>query len=140
MNIVTAGFWQLYRAITQTWRRNQSLVYLIGYFLLGDSLKTTVTVIAILQNSIAEYDTLTLTHLLLVGIAAQAVGIYTFWWIQQKFAFGTKTMFTAAMISIIVLDAWGKIGIWTQKFRLPPRLGMRVDASGGWDEINATWL
>lgn len=103
MNIVTAGFWQLYRAMTQTWRRNQSLLYLIGYFLHGDSLTTTVTVIATLQNSVVEYDILTLTYLLLVGIAAQAVGIYTFWWIQQRFAFGTKTLFTAAMIGIIVL-------------------------------------
>ncbi|KAL8750597.1 MAG: hypothetical protein Q9199_006957 [Rusavskia elegans] len=117
------GFWQFYRAITQIWRRNQNLLYLIGYFLLGDSLNTTVTVIATLQNSIVEYDILTLTYLLLLGIVAQAVGIYTFWWIQQRFAFGTKTLFTAAMIGIIVLDAWGMIGIWTQSFGLPPRLG-----------------
>ena len=74
-----------------------------GYFLLGDSLNTTVTVIATLQNTIVEYDTLTLTYLLLVGIAAQAVGIYSFWWVQQKFRLGTKTMFTAVMIGIILL-------------------------------------
>lgn len=30
MSIVTAGFWQLYRAITQIWRLKQSLLYLIG--------------------------------------------------------------------------------------------------------------
>ncbi|KAL8628548.1 hypothetical protein Q9189_005733 [Teloschistes chrysophthalmus] len=103
MNIVTAGFWQLYRAITQIWRLKQSLLYLIGYFLLGDSLNTTVTVIATLQNEIVAYDTLELTYLLLVGIAAQAVGIYSFWWIQQRFAYGTKTMFTAVMVGIILL-------------------------------------
>ncbi|KAI4196914.1 MAG: hypothetical protein LQ350_006227 [Teloschistes chrysophthalmus] len=120
---VTAGFWQLYRAITQIWRLKQSLLYLIGesptlsthnrdasllitlegYFLLGDSLNTTVTVIATLQNEIVAYDTLELTYLLLVGIAAQAVGIYSFWWIQQRFAYGTKTMFTAVMVGIILL-------------------------------------
>ncbi|KAL8791089.1 MAG: hypothetical protein Q9213_000296 [Squamulea squamosa] len=116
MNIVTAGLWQLYRAITQIWRLKQSLLYLIGYFLLGDSLNTTVTVVATLQNSIVEYDTLTLTYLLLVGIAAQAIGIYTFWWVQRRFGFGTKTMFTAVMVGIIVLDGWGMIGIWTQNF------------------------
>ncbi|KAL8947156.1 MAG: hypothetical protein Q9222_006525 [Ikaeria aurantiellina] len=98
-----AGFWQLYRAITQIWRLKQSLLYLIGYFLLGDSLNTTVTVIATLQNTIVEYDTLTLTYLLLVGIAAQAVGIYSFWWIQRRFRLGTKTMFTAIMIGIVML-------------------------------------
>ncbi|KAL8837614.1 MAG: hypothetical protein Q9170_002457 [Blastenia crenularia] len=103
MNVVSAGFWQLYRAITQIWRLKQSLLYLIGYFLLGDSLNTTVTVIATLQNTIVEYDTLTLTYVLLVGIAAQAVGIYSYWWIQQRFRLGTKTMFIAVMIGIVLL-------------------------------------
>lgn len=79
------------------------LITLEGYFLLGDSLNTTVTVIATLQNEIVAYDTLELTYLLLVGIAAQAVGIYSFWWIQQRFAYGTKTMFTAVMVGIILL-------------------------------------
>ncbi|CAL8581326.1 hypothetical protein XPA_007025 [Xanthoria parietina] len=116
MNIVTAGIWQLHRAITQIWHLKQSLLYLIGYFLLGDSLNTTVTVIATLQNSIVAYDTLTLTYLLLVGIAAQAAGIYTFWWLQRRFCLGTKTMFTAVMAAIVVLDAWGMIGIWTPRF------------------------
>ncbi|KAL8715075.1 MAG: hypothetical protein Q9220_001032 [cf. Caloplaca sp. 1 TL-2023] len=116
MNIVMAGFWQLYRAISQIWRLKQSLLYLIGYFLLGDSLNTTVTVIATLQNTIVEYDTLTLTYLFLVGIAAQAIGIYSFWWIQRRFGLDTKKMFIAVMIGIVVLDGWGMIGIWTQSF------------------------
>ena len=116
MNIVKVGLWQLYRALTQIWKLKQSLIYLVGYFLLGDSLNTTVTVIATLQNSIVAYDTLTLTYLLLVGIAAQAVGIYSFWWIQQRFQLSTKTMFNAIMIGIILLDGWGMIGIWTQRF------------------------
>ena len=115
------GFWQLYRALTQIWRLKQSLIYLIGnidslifsnnsilkislgYFLLGDSLNTTVTVIGTLQNSIVAYDTLTLTYLLLEGIAAQAVGIYAYWWIQRKLKLSTKTMFNAVMIGIILL-------------------------------------
>lgn len=75
----------------------------LGYFLLGDSLNTTVTVIATLQNSVVEYDTLSLTYLLLVGIAAQAIGIYAFWWIQQRYGLSTKTMFNAVMAAIILL-------------------------------------
>lgn len=75
----------------------------LGYFLLGDSLNTTVTVVATLQNTVVEYKTLTLTYLLLVGIAAQAVGIYTFWWSQQRFRLGTKTMFNTVAIGIILL-------------------------------------
>lgn len=87
-----------------------------GYFLLGDSLNTTVTVIGTLQNSIVAYNTLDLTYLLIVGIGAQAVGIFSFWHIQKRFSLSTKTMFNAVAVAIILLDAWGMIGIWTQKF------------------------
>jgi len=116
MNIVKAGFLNLYAAVGQIWHLKQSLGYLIGYFLLGDSLNTTVTVIATLQNSIVAFNSLQLTYLLIVGIAAQAVGIYVFWSIQRRFRLPTKTMFNAVIIFIILLDGWGMIGIWTQKF------------------------
>ncbi|PWY73584.1 MFS general substrate transporter [Aspergillus heteromorphus CBS 117.55] len=100
----------------QVLKLKQSLYYLVGYFLLGDSLNTTVTVISTLQNSIVSYNTLQLTYLLLVGIAAQAIGIYAFWYAQQRFNLSTKTMFNLVAVSIILLDGWGMIGIWTQKF------------------------
>ncbi|EME41445.1 hypothetical protein DOTSEDRAFT_176582 [Dothistroma septosporum NZE10] len=116
MNIVLAGFWQLYRAFKEVWQLRQSLFYLIGYFLLGDSLNTTVTVIATLQNEIVAYNTLELTYLLIVGIAAQAVGIFAFWNIQKRFQLPTKTMFNAVAVGIILLDGWGMIGIWTNRF------------------------
>ncbi|RHZ64032.1 hypothetical protein CDV55_102880 [Aspergillus turcosus] len=115
-NIIVAGFMQLYHAGREVWKLKQSLLYLIGYFLLGDSLNTTVTVIATLQNSIVAYNTLELTYLLIVGIAAQALGIYAFWFIQQRYNLGTKTMFNAIAVGIILLDGWGMIGIWTQRF------------------------
>ncbi len=135
MNIVSVGFWQLYRAFKQIWRLKQSLLYLVGkhplsppislypltllslgYFLLGDSLNTTVTVIATLQNEVVLFNTLTLTYILIVGIAAQLVGIWAFWTIQKRFSLSTKVMFDAVMVGIILLDGWGMIGIWTQKF------------------------
>ncbi|KAJ5081777.1 hypothetical protein NUU61_010041 [Penicillium alfredii] len=115
-SVLIAGLWQLWHAMQQIWKLKQSLVYLIGYFLLGDSLNTTVTVIATLQNTVVAYNTLQLTYLLIVGIAAQAVGIYAFWFTQQKFKLGTKTMFNAIACAIILLDGWGMIGIWTQRF------------------------
>jgi hypothetical protein len=87
-----------------------------GYFLLSDSLNTTVTVIATLQNSIVAYDTLELTYLLIVGIAAQGAGMYAFWWVQKRYGLSTKTMFNAVAVGIILLDGWGMIGIWTQNF------------------------
>ncbi|KEF53743.1 uncharacterized protein A1O9_10144 [Exophiala aquamarina CBS 119918] len=116
MNIVGVGFWNIYRAIVQIWELKQTLLYLIGYFLLGDSLNTTVTVIATLQNSVVSYNTLKLTYLLIVGIAAQLIGIYSFWLIQKRFGLSTKVMFDAVMLGILLLDAWGMIGIWSQKF------------------------
>ena len=88
----------------------------LGYFLLGDSLNTTVTVAATLQNTVVSYNTLTLTYLLIVGIAAQLAGIFGFWSIQKRFRLSTKVMFDAVMVGIVLLDGWGMIGIWTQKF------------------------
>ncbi|CZT15835.1 probable autophagy protein (Atg22) [Ramularia collo-cygni] len=133
MNIVLAGFWQLRRAVAEIWQLRQSLFYLIGnvlqypvqkrlltaclgYFLLGDSLNTTVTVIGTLQNEIVAYNTLQLTYLLIVGIAAQAAGIWIFWNVQKRYDLSTKTMFNAVAVGIILLDGWGMIGIWTQSF------------------------
>lgn len=115
-NIVTVGFWQLYEALTQIRQLKQSLIFLAGYFLIGDSLNTTVTVISTLQNQIVAYDTLKLTYLLIVGIVAQGAGIGGFWLIQKKFNLSAKTMFNAVMVSIILLDGWGMIGNWTDKF------------------------
>jgi MFS-type transporter involved in bile tolerance (Atg22 family) len=116
MNLVSVGFWQLYEAMTKIWHLKQSLIYLIGYFLLGDSLNTTVTVIGTLQNQVVSYDTLTLTYLLIVGIVAQAAGIGLFWLIQKRFDVSAKTMFNAVMVGIVLLDGWGMVGNWTDKF------------------------
>ncbi|EFY85468.1 autophagy protein (Atg22), putative [Metarhizium acridum CQMa 102] len=115
-NIVTVGLWQLYEALTQIWRLKQSLVYLAGYFLLGDSLNTTVTVIATLQNQVVSYNTLTLTYLLIVGVGTQALGIGGFWLIQKSFNLSAKTMFNAVMVFIVLLDGWGMVGNWTDRF------------------------
>ncbi|KIY03112.1 uncharacterized protein Z520_01579 [Fonsecaea multimorphosa CBS 102226] len=115
-NIISVGFWNIWRALCQIWELKQSLLYLVGYFLLGDSLNTTVTVIATLQNSVVSYNTLTLTYLLIVGIAAQGAGILIYWLIQKRYGLSTKTMFDAVMIGILLLDGWGMIGIWTQAF------------------------
>ena len=72
--------------------------------------------VSTLQNTVVEYSTLTLTYLLIVGIVAQAIGIYSFWWAQRRFVLGTKTMFNTIAVGIIVLDGWGMVGIWQQHF------------------------
>ncbi|KAL3442770.1 autophagy-related protein 22-like protein [Aspergillus insuetus] len=114
-SIIMVGLSQLYFAMRQVWKLKQSLLYLAGYFLLGDSLNTTVTLISTLQNSLVAYNTLQLTYLLLVGITTQAVGIYVFWAVQKQYKLGTKTMFNVVGFSILMLDGWGMIGIWTNK-------------------------
>ncbi|TVY42175.1 Autophagy-related protein [Lachnellula occidentalis] len=86
------------------------------YFLLGDSLNTTFTVVTTLQNTIVAYNALQLAYLLILGITAQGLGIFTFWWCQKRFKLGTKTMFNIVAVSIVSLDAWGMIGVWTDRF------------------------
>lgn len=113
MNIVTVTFWTLWRAVVQIYKLKQTLLYLIGFFLLGDSLNTSVTVIGTLQNSVVSYNTLTLTYLLIVGIAAQLVGIGAFWYAQKRFGWSTKFMFNIVVLGIVLLDLYGMIGVWT---------------------------
>ncbi|KAL4818969.1 autophagy-related protein 22-like protein [Aspergillus spinulosporus] len=115
-SIVVAGLKQIYVAARQIWRLKQSLLYLVGYFLLGDSLNTTVTVISTLQNNIVAYNTLQLTYLLIVGITAQAIGIYAFWHIQTRLNLSPLVLFHIIVAAVIVLDLWGMIGIFTNRF------------------------
>lgn len=115
-NIFTVGIWQLYEAFTQIWKLKQSLIFLVGYFLLGDALNTTVTLVATLQNEIVNFNSLQLTYLLMVNIVAQTIGISTFWLVQKRYNFRPKTMFCVIMVSVILLDAWGMVGNWTTRF------------------------
>ncbi|TQV96993.1 autophagy protein (Atg22) [Cordyceps javanica] len=114
--IFTVGIWQLYEAFTQIWKLKQSLIFLVGYFLLGDALNTTVTLVATLQNEIVNFNSLQLTYLLMVNIVAQTIGISVFWLAQKRYNLRPKTMFSVIMLSVILLDAWGMIGNWTTKF------------------------
>lgn len=84
--------------------------------MLGDALNTTVTVISTLQAELVSYSAIQTTYLLLVGIAAQAVGIGAFWWLQRRFNLSAHVMFNAVAVAIVLLDIWGMIGIWTNKF------------------------
>ena len=79
-------------------------------------------------SNAVEYSTLSLTYLLLVGIAAQAIGIYAFWFIQKKYHLSVKTMFNAIAIGIILLDGWGLVGIFQQRFGMGNRNARATDA------------
>ncbi|CAK5268199.1 unnamed protein product [Mycena citricolor] len=130
--LLTIGFKQTYVAFRECLRLKQTFLYLIFYFLMGDVLNTTVTVIGTLQNSVVAYSTLQLTLLLIVGIAAQAAGIYAFWVVQKRFRISTKAMLSFNVFWIIVsllcadqtliepkfqvLTIWGLIGVHTDKF------------------------
>ncbi|KAF8239646.1 hypothetical protein L208DRAFT_1236436 [Tricholoma matsutake] len=112
----TIGFTQAYVAFRECMRLKQTFFYLVFYFLMGDVLNTTVTVIGTLQNSVVAYSTFQLTLLLIVGIVAQGLGIYVFWLVQNRFKISTKTMLSFNVFWIIVLTIWGLIGVHTNKF------------------------
>ncbi|PCH42077.1 hypothetical protein WOLCODRAFT_137679 [Wolfiporia cocos MD-104 SS10] len=115
-SLLTVGFRQTYVAFRECLQLKQTFLYLIFYFLMGDVLNTTVTVIGTLQNSVVSYSTMQLTLLLIVGIVTQALGIYLFWIVQKKFKISTKAMLSFNVFWIIVLTIWGLIGIHTNKF------------------------
>ncbi|KAJ3778082.1 MFS general substrate transporter [Lentinula raphanica] len=115
-SIFAVGFKQTYVAFRECAKLKQTFLYLVFYFLMGDVLNTTVTVIGTLQNSLVSYSTLQLTLLLIVGIVAQAIGIYSFWLVQKRFSISTKTMLTFNACWIIILTIWGLIGVHTDKF------------------------
>jgi len=114
--LLTIGFTQACVAFKECRQLKQTLLYLIFYFLMGDVLNTTITVIATLQNSVVQYSTLDLTLLLIVGIAAQGLGIYVFWMTQRHFKISTKAMLSFNVFWIIVLTAWGLAGVHTNRF------------------------
>ncbi|KAI0319520.1 MFS general substrate transporter [Amylostereum chailletii] len=115
-SLLTVGFKQTYVAFRECMRLKQTFLYLIFYFLMGDVLNTTVTVIGTLQNSVVSYSTLQLTELLIVGIVAQGLGIYLFWLVQKKYQISTKRMLFFNVFWILMLTVWGLIGIHTDKF------------------------
>ncbi|KAF8141086.1 autophagy-related protein 22-like protein [Mycena galopus ATCC 62051] len=114
--LLTIGFKQTYVAFRECMRLKQTFLYLVFYFLMGDVLNTTVTVIGTLQNSVVAYSTLQLTLLLIVGIVAQGLGIYVFWLVQKRFKISTKAMLSFNVFWIIILTIWGLIGVHTDKF------------------------
>jgi len=115
-SLLTVGFKQTYIAFRECLRLKQTFLYLIFYFLMGDVLNTTVTVIATLQNSVVSYSTLQLTLLLIVGIVTQGLGIYIFWIVQKRFQISTKVMLSFNVFWILILTVWGLIGVHTNKF------------------------
>ncbi|KAJ6512840.1 MFS general substrate transporter [Mycena sanguinolenta] len=114
--LLTVGFKQTYVAFRECLRLKHTFLYLVFYFLMGDVLNTTVTVIGTLQNSVVSYSTFQLTLLLIVGIVAQGAGIYAFWLVQKRFKISTKAMLSFNVFWIIILTIWGLIGVHTDKF------------------------
>lgn len=83
---------------------------------MSDALNTTVTQIGIVQASLISFSSTTSNVLLIVGIAAQAVGIAAFWLIQRRFRLHTFTLLRINCVFIVLLTAWGMVGNWTSRF------------------------
>ncbi|KAF8485995.1 MFS general substrate transporter, partial [Russula ochroleuca] len=114
-SLAMIGFKQTFVALRECLRLKQTFLYLVFFFLMGDVLSTTVTVVATLQNSVVSYSTLQLTLLLLVGLVTQGLGAYLFWLVQKKFSISTKRMLLFNVFWILVLTIWGLIGVHTNK-------------------------
>ncbi len=115
-NYITAGLKQAWVALTTIWQLKQSLLWLVLYFLLSDSLNTTVTVISTVQNQLVSFSTTKLNSLLIVGIAAQGIGIYGFWLVQKRWQISTLRMLQAVIFFLVLLQLWGFVGIFQLKF------------------------
>ncbi|KAE8539378.1 hypothetical protein D1P53_004478 [Cryptococcus gattii VGV] len=85
------------------------------YFTVGLS-PSKLAVIATLQNEVVSYDTKMLNYLLIDGIAAQALGIGLFWAVQKRYTIRTKTMLLFNAFWILLLAAWGCVGITQTRF------------------------
>ncbi|CAO1616855.1 unnamed protein product [Sympodiomycopsis kandeliae] len=116
MNIFTAGARNAWQGARHIWTLKQSLLYLIFYFIMSDALNTSVTQISIIQAQLVSFSTTKSNLLLIVGIAAQAVGIGSFWLIQKRLKLNTFTMLKWVCLFIVLLQVWGFIGIFTQEF------------------------
>ncbi|KAM0788003.1 hypothetical protein ACM66B_006203 [Microbotryomycetes sp. NB124-2] len=110
---LTVGLRNLYEAARHSKHLPDTVLYLVTFFLMSDTLNTAVTVIGTLQSQYLVYNSIQLNYVLIVGIAAQAVGIYGFWLVQKRYLLSTKTMFTAVCIFIVLLCGWGMLGNWT---------------------------
>lgn len=115
-NILTAGARNAWQGARHIWTLKQSLLYLVFYFVMSDALNTSVTQISIIQAQLVSFSTTTSNLLLIVGIAAQAVGIGIFWLIQKRLKLTTFVMLSWVCLFIVLLQVWGFIGIFTQSF------------------------
>ncbi|KAF8485833.1 autophagy-related protein 22-like protein [Russula ochroleuca] len=70
-SLATIGFKQTLFSLRECFRLKQTFLYLVYYFLMGDVLNTTMTVIATLQNGVVSYSTIQLALLFLAATAAQ---------------------------------------------------------------------
>lgn len=113
-NYFTAAAKQALLAAKHLRHLRQTLIYLVFYFLFSDALNTSVTVISTLQNQVVSFSTTKLNILLIIGIAAQGVGIYAFWLLQKRFTLSTLFMFSWVVVFVLLQLLWGLIGIFTQ--------------------------
>lgn len=84
-----------------------------GYFILGEPLSTSVTIIDTLQNWVTEYDITTLAKFNMVQFASSTIGLGPCTKVQKTYGLTTKTILCGVAICIVVMNAWGTIGIWT---------------------------
>lgn len=114
-NYFTLPFKQLAYSFKSFKTLKQTSIYLLSYWLLGDGLNTSLNLQSILQNDVVSYDMISVSLLNLLNAGCSIIGVFVFWFIQQKYKLSTKTMFMANSIFITFLPLYGLIGTWTQR-------------------------
>ena len=84
-------------------------------------MNTIIIVGATLQNEVQAFDSVILAYLFIVGVAAQAIGVYIYWLIQRRYNIPTKTMLNATSVAILLMSIYGLVGIWTEVIGLHNR-------------------
>jgi len=109
---LTIGFLNIWQALKEIRKLKQVMLYLLAFFILSDAENTAVTIIGTLQNTVVQYDIITLNYLTILAFGTQGTGMLIMWLIQKKYGLQTKPVLLFNVACIVVLCIWGFIGIW----------------------------
>ncbi|KAI0774741.1 vacuole effluxer Atg22 like-domain-containing protein [Trametes elegans] len=110
------GWKQIWLALKQFRQLPNTFIYLAAFFLLADGYNTSTSLVYLCQNDRFQFSFLQNTYLLLVQAISSAISLLSFWYIQRRWKFSTRAMFTASNVSTTLIPVWGMIGLWTSRF------------------------
>ncbi|KAI5475885.1 Autophagy-related protein [Pseudohyphozyma bogoriensis] len=115
-NYLTIGFINAWQALLHIKYLKQAGIYLLAYFIVGDTLNTAATLESVLQNQVIEFNTFQYNLISLLGFACQGVGMAGCWYLTKKLGVQTKTIMLGICLFTTLVTGWGFIGYWTPHF------------------------